>query len=306
MQLTYVFSELRTGLRRNMSMTLAVVVTIFISLTLVGMGLLLNAQADKAEAYWGSKLQITVFLCNQNSASANCVDGEATKAQKGQIEQELDSNGEVASWRLQSKQEAYDKWRETYVSGNDTERRVYESIRPSDMQESYWVQLKDPERFAGVKGAVAGMPGVNTVRDLRQVLEPIYFWMNVFKWGAIGIAAFLVVAAVLQVGNTIRLAALARRREIGIMRLVGASRLYIQLPFLMESLVAAVVGVGLAAGSLLLFMWMVIYRTLRPSSNIVAWVDWGNAAWAIACIALVGLALTMVPTLVMTRKYLKV
>ena len=306
MQLTYVFSELGSGLRRNLSMTVAVIVTIFISLTLVGMGLLLNAQANKAEAYWGSKLQITVFLCNQNSATPNCVNGQATRAQKGAIEDVLSSSPQVASWRLQGKQEAYDKWKQAYVSGNDTERRVYASIRPSDMQESYWVQLKDPERFAGIKTAVAGMPGVNTVRDLREVLKPIYFWMNVMKWGAIAVASFLVVAAVLQVGNTIRLAAFARRREIGIMRLVGASGLYIQLPFLMEALVAAVIGVGLAAGSLLLFMWAVIYRTLRPTSNIVAWVDWGDGLWAVGWIALIGVALTLLPTLVMTRKYLNV
>ena len=306
MQLSYVFSELGNGLRRNLSMTVAVVVTIFVSLTLVGMGLLLNAQAHKAEDYWGSKLQITVFLCNQNSSTANCVGGQATGAQKAAIQRVLDSNSEVDSWRFQTKQQAYDKWREAYVSGDSTERQVYASIRPSDMQESYWVQLKNPERFAGIKAAVQGMPGVNTVRDLRQVLKPIYFWINVLKWGAIAIAAFLVVAAILQVGNTIRLAAFARRREIGIMRLVGASGLYISLPFLLESLVAAVVGVALAAGALLLFMWVVIYHTLRPSSNIVAWIDWGNAVSAIGIIALVGLALTLVPTLVMTRKYLKV
>ena len=306
MQLTYVFTELRNGLRSNISMTLAAIVTIFVSLTLVGMGLLLNAQAHKAEEYWGSKLQITVFLCNQNSVTANCVDGEATAPQKSSIEKVLDTNGEVASWRLQTKREAYDKWREAYVSGNDTERRVYQSIRPSDMQESYWVQLRDPERFQGIKGAVSGLPGVNTVRDLREVLEPIYFWINVMKWGALSIAAFLVVAAILQVGNTIRLAAFARRREIGIMRLVGASSIYIQLPFLLEALVAALVGVALAAGTVALFMYVVIYRTLRPSSNIVAWIDWGNAAWAIGIIALIGLALTLLPTLVMTRKYLKV
>jgi cell division transport system permease protein len=306
MQLTYVFSELGNGLKRNLSMTIAVVVTIFVSLTLVGMGLLLNAQAHKAEDYWGSKLQITVFLCNQNSATPNCVNGEVTPAQKASIQKVLGDNNEVASYRLQSKQEAYDKWKEAYVSGNDTERRVYQSIKPSDMQESYWVQLKNPEKFQGIKSAVQGLPGVNTVRDLREVLKPIYFWMNVFQWGAISIAAFLVVAAILQVGNTIRLAAFARRREIGIMRLVGASSLYIQLPFLLESLVAALVGVGLAAGALVLFMWVVIYGTLRPSSNIVAWVDWGNAAWAIGAIAVIGLALTLLPTLVMTRKYLKV
>lgn len=306
MQLTYVFSELGNGLKRNVSMSIAVIVTIFVSLTLVGMGLLLNAQADKAENYWGSKLQITVFLCNQNSSTANCVNGEVTTAQKGQIKQVLDNHTEVASWRLQSKQEAYDKWKSAYVSNDDTERRVYDSIRASDMQESYWVQLKDPEKFLGVKSQVQGLDGVNTVRDLREVLKPIYFWMNVMKWGAIGIAAFLVFAAVLQVGNTIRLAAFARRREIGIMRLVGASSLYIQLPFLMESLVAALIGVALASGALVAFMYVVIYQTLRPTSNIVAWIDWGDGAWAVGWIALIGLLLSLIPTLVMTRKYLKV
>jgi len=305
-QLTYVFSELASGLKRNVSMTLAVIVTIFVSLTLVGMGLLLNAQAEKAEEYWGSRLQITVFLCNQNSSTANCVNGEVTGAQKNSIEQVLDSNDEVASWRLQSKQEAYDKWKSAYISDDETERRVYESIRPSDMQESYWVQLKDPERFLGIKSQVQGLQGVNSVRDLREVLKPIYFWMNVMKWGAIGVAAFLVVAAVLQVGNTIRMAAFARRREIGIMRLVGASSLYIQLPFLLESLLAALLGVALASAALLAFMYFVIYERLRPSSNIVAWVDWGDGLWAVAWIALIGLVLSLVPTLVMTRKYLKI
>ncbi len=306
MQLTYVFSELGNGLKRNVSMTIAVIVTIFVSLTLVGMGLLLNAQADKAQNYWGSKLQITVFLCNQNSATANCVGGEVTNAQKTAIQKVLDDHPEVASWSLQSKQEAYDKWRSAYVSNDETERRVYESIRPSDMQESYWVQLKDPEKFMGIKSQVAGLQGVDTVRDLREVLKPIYFWMSVMKVGAFGIAIFLIFAAILQVGNTIRLAAFARRREIGIMRLVGASSLYIQLPFLMEGLVAALIGVALAGGAVLAFMYFVIYHMLRPTSHIMPYIGWSDAAVAIGSIALIGLLLTLVPTLAMTRKYLKV
>jgi len=306
MQLTYVFSELGNGLKRNVSMTIAVIVTIFVSLTLVGMGLLLNAQAAKAENYWGDRLQITVFLCNENSSTANCVNGEVTDAQKTSIEEVLETNPEVSSWYAESKQVAYDKWREAYATDDENQRRVYENIEASDFQETYWIKLKDPQKFQGIKSAVQGLPGVALVRDLREVLKPIYFWMNALKWGAIGIATFLVAAAILQVGNTIRLAAFARRREIGIMRLVGASSLYIQLPFLMESLVAALIGVCLAGGTLLVFMGVVIYGTLRPTSNIVAWVDWGDGLWAVGWIALIGLALTLIPTLVMTRKYLKV
>jgi cell division transport system permease protein len=90
------------------------------------------------------------------------------------------------------------------------------------------------------------------------------------------------------------------------MRLVGASSMYIQLPFLLEALFAALVGVLLAAGAITLFLYVVVYRLLRPNSNLVAWVDWGDGLLAIGAISVVGLALTLVPTLLLTRKYLKV
>ena len=306
MQLTYVFSELRTGLRRNVSMTVAVIVTMFVSLTLVGLGLLLNAQANKAEDFWGDRLQITVFMCTDNSPSASCIDGRATDAQKAAVVKVLDTNPEVEKWDYQTSREAYDKWRQVYTGNGDTQQQVIDAIRPSDMAETYWITLKDPRKFEDVKSEVSGLKGVSNVRDLRQVLQPIYFWISAFKWGAIVIAGFLLIAAILQVGNTIRLAAFARRREIGIMRLVGASSLYIQLPFLLEALFAAVVGVLLAAGAISVFLYVVVYRLLRPNSNLVAWVDWSDGLWAMGAITVVGLALTLIPTLLLTRKYLKV
>src|SRR5687768_18097428 len=102
MQLTYVFSELRTGLRRNVSMTVAVIVTLFVSLTLVGLGLLLNAQANKAEEFWGDRLQITVLLCTDNSPTANCIDGRATEAQKQAVEEVLNTNAEVEKYEFEN------------------------------------------------------------------------------------------------------------------------------------------------------------------------------------------------------------
>ena len=306
MQLTYVFSELGTGLKRNVSMTVAVIVTLFVSLTLVGLGLLLNAQANKAEEFWGDRLQITVFLCTESSPGANCIDGAATKAQKAAVAKVLDSNPEVEKYHYETSQQAYEKWRAVYSADDETSRQVIEAIKPTDLAESYWITLKDPRKFEGVKSEVTGLPGVGTVRDLREVLQPIYFWISAFKWGAIVIAGFLLFAAILQVGNTIRLAAFARRREIGIMRLVGASSLYIQMPFLLEALFAAVVGVLLASGAIGLFLYVVVYKLLRPNSNLVAWVDWGDGMLAISAIAVVGLALTLIPTLLLTRKYLKV
>ena len=306
MQLRYVFSETGSGLRRNVSMSVALIVTIFVSLTLVGMGLLLNSQADKAEKFWGNKLQITVFMCNANSRTPNCTGGEVNPAQRTAIREVIDTHPEVASYYHQSKEEAFETWKRVYISKDKSEQEIYSTVKASDMQESYWVKLKDPNKFRGVESALSGMDGVTAVRDLRQVLKPIYFWITVMKWGAISIAGFLLVAAILQVGNTIRLAAFARRKEIGIMRLVGASNLYISLPFLMETLVAALIGVALSAGALMTFMYVVIYGRLRPGSNIVEWVDWGDSLLAVGGIAALGVVLTLIPTLVMTRKYLKV
>lgn len=307
MQLRYVFSETGTGLRRNVSMTIALVVTIFVSLTLVGMGLLVQKQSDIAEDYWGSKLQITVFLCNQNLIKANprCASGEVTPEQRAAIVDVLKSHPEVRSYQLETKAQAFEKWKRIYVKDR-ANAEAYSAVRVDDMQDSYRVTLKDPQKFEGVKSALAGMDGVSTVSDLREVLKPIYFWMSVMKWGAIGIAGFLVLAAILQVANTIRLAAYARRREIGIMRLVGASTLYIQLPFLLEMLVAAIIGVGLAMGSISLFMWLAVDRQLRVRSKITEWVSWGDAAHVGLLIGIFGVLMTAIPTLLMTRKYLKV
>ena len=306
MQLTYVFSELKTGLRRNVSMTVAVIVTLFVSLTLVGLGLLLNAQANKAEEFWGDRLQITVLLCTDNSPTANCIDGRATEAQKQAVEEVLKTNAEVEKYEFENQQEAYDKWRSVYAGGDEQQQQIIDVIRPSDMNEKYWVTLKDPREFDSVKSEVTGLQGVSKVSDLRQVLQPIYYWIWAFKVGAWVIAGFLLLAAILQVGNTIRLAAFARRKEIGIMRLVGASSLYVQLPFLLEALFAAVIGVVLAAGAIALFLYLVVYRKLRVESQLVAWVDWSDGFWAMGAITVVGLALTLIPTLLLTRKYLKV
>lgn len=305
MQLRYVFSETGSGLRRNVSMSVALIVTIFVSLTLVGMGLLLNAQADKAERFWGDKLQITVFMCNQDSKAPTCT-GEITPAQRTTVQGVIEDHPEVASYYRQSKEEAFETWKRVYISKDKTEQEIYSTVKATDMQESYWVKLKNPNKFEGVKAELSGTAGVDAVRDLREVLKPIYFWIEVMKWGAISVAAFLLVAAILQVANTIRLAAFARRKEIGIMRLVGASSLYISLPFLIETLVAALIGIGLAAGTMMAFMYFVIYDRLRPASNIVEWVDWADSYTAVAGIAILGVLLTLVPTLVMTRKYLKV
>ena len=299
----YTLTELGQGLRRNLSMHLAVVLTLFVSLTLVGMGVLLNQQAAKAAEHWGSELQITVWLCKDRDQNAACV-GEVTDAQKQAIAKVVEDNPEVAGYHFESKDEAFEKLKDTYAPGKfDGPNSV---ITAEDMPESLWIELEDPEQFEGITSAVVGLDGVSGIRDARDTLKPIYGAIDALKWGALATALFLVVAALLLVANTIRLAAFARRREIGIMRLVGASTLYIALPFLLEAVVTAALGVLLAAAALVAFEKFGIQDRIQGELNFIPWIGWPEVQYAIGVIAILGPMLTVIPTLVLTRKYLKV
>jgi cell division transport system permease protein len=303
MQLRYVFSELGQGLRRNLSMHIAVVLTLFVSLTLVGLGVLLNQQADKAAEHWGSQLQITVWLCKEKDDNPACA-GEVTDAQKSAIAKVVENNPEVASWHTESKQEAFDKVKE--LLGPEKFEGPNPAATAADMPQSVWIELKDPDEYEGISSAVVGLDGVSGIRDMREVLEPIYGSINALQWGALGTAAFLVLAALLLVGNTIRLAAFARRKEIGIMRLVGASTLYIALPFLLEALVTAVIGVVLAGGALAAFMYFGIHERAGDQLKFMPWIGLDEYLVALGAVAVLGPLLTLLPTLALTRKYLKV
>jgi cell division transport system permease protein len=284
-------------------MHLAVVLTLFVSLTLVGLGVLLNEQAEKAADHWGSELQITVWLCKARDENNACVD-EVTDAQKQAIAKVVEENAEVAGYHFETKEEAFEKLKETYAPGKfDGPNSV---ISAKDMPESLWIELKDPAEFEGITSAVVGLDGVSGVRDARETLKPIYGTIDALQWAALGTALFLVVAALLLVANTIRLAAFARRREIGIMRLVGASTLYIALPFLLEALVTAFCGVVLAAGALVAFEKFGIKARVEGELNFIPWISWPEVQYAVMLIAILGPLLTVVPTLVLTRKYLKV
>jgi cell division transport system permease protein len=302
MQLRYVFSELVNGLRRNLSMHLAVILTLFVSLTLVGLGVLMNQQADKAAGYWGSQLEIAAVLCTERDSSPNC-SGEVTDAQRDAVIGVVEENPEVADYRTESKEEAFEKVKE--LLGPEQFEGPFPPARVEAMPQSVWIELKDPQESEGITSAVKGLDGVATVRDSRDRLEPIFDSINYLQIGSIGTAVFLVIAALLLVANTVRLAALARRREIGIMRLVGASSLYITLPFLLEALFTALAGVALAGLTLAAFQHWGVDGALA-NLRFIPWISWPEYVVALVTIGILGPLLTLVPTLVLTRKYLKV
>ena len=134
----------------------------------------------------------------------------------------------------------------------------------------------------------------------------MFKWLGALQWATITKSSLLLLAGALQIANTIRMAAFTRRREIGIMRLVGASNIYILLPFLLESLVAGLIGVLIAGGALTAGYWFVIEQNARTSITALPWIGWMDLATAILSIAAVGVALAIIPTLLATRKYLRI
>lgn len=306
MSLTHVLSDLGTGIRRNLSMTVSLVVTLVVSLSLVGIGLLLQTQIQRTEQYWGDRLQIEVQLCSPTSFEAACIDGAVTDEQQSQIETIIRDSPQVESVDFQSSPQAYDRAEETFGQSS-TGRRLFAALTPQSFPASFFVTLEDPDQIDTLAGELQGLPGVAVVRDLREFLDPLYEVLGNMRWVALGFAGVLMLAAVLQVANTIRLAAYARRREIGIMRLVGASSWHIQLPFVLESLIAAVIGAAVACGVLATFMAVLVqgYLTERLG-EVTPWVDWGDAVLAGAVTLAFAVVVAVVPTLVLTRKYLDV
>lgn len=294
--------ETWSGLRRNVSMTLAVIVTMWVSLSLFGAGLMTMQQVDLIKGKWYDKIEISVFLCVEDSQGGTCEAGKGiTDAQREQVRKTLEANPQVQQVFYESKQEAYQEFRKTF-----SDSPILESLDVDQMQDSFRVKLKDPAQYAGVVDEAQALPGVQNVQDLHTVLDPLFSWLNALKWATIGMSSLLLLAAALQIGNTIRMAAFSRRRELGIMRLVGASNLYIMLPFLLESLVAGLVGAALACGTLAFGYWTIIVKNAEVSIKALRWIGWHHAGIAMAGVAVVGIVLSIIPTLLATRKYLRI
>ncbi|MFY0407592.1 permease-like cell division protein FtsX [Solicola sp. PLA-1-18] len=306
MAMRSVFAELGTSLRRNFSMTVSLVVTMTVSLLLAALGLLIQQQADRTEQYFGDRLQLQVNMCTENSPSEQCIEGGSTAEQQTAVQDALRENPEVRSFDKRSPEQNFERAQE-YLGQTETGRKQLETLGPDAFPVSYFVTLDDPREFEGVTSQVRGMDGVGNVNSLRDLLGPLFQALGILRWAALGTALVLVIAAILQVSNTIRMTAFARRREIGIMRLVGASSWHIQAPFLLESLAAAIISAALACGGLAAFMHFAVYGYLRPSlGQITTWVRWQEAFYVGGWISVLALLLALVPTLVMTRKYLKV
>ena len=305
MQLRHVSTNLRQGLRRNMSMHAAVILTLFVSLTLAGIGVMLSKQASLTTEVIGNELQVSVYLCVPEDTDFPQCASEVTAAQEAAIIETIEENPEVASWNSVSKEQGL---RNIIELGLVTEEQTTGDdalITAADVPKVLRITLEDPDRFEGVTSAVEDLDGVRNVVLAKDLVGNVFKTIDVIRYSAWGAAGVLLVAAVLLVANTIRLTALARRKEIEIMRLVGASRIFIALPFLMEAVFNAIMGVLLAGGALAALMKFGVIDTLDAQYDVLPFIGWSDYWFTLVVIGIAGPLLTVVPTLLLTRKYLR-
>ena len=243
----FVLQEIWIGLRRNLTMTMALIVVVAISLSLLGTGLLFVKQVDRTRTYWQGKVELSIYLCIKTSPQPQCQrDGPATQAEQDQLRQQLTSMPQVETVYYVSQQQAYQEFRQEFSN----EPALVQNTQEGDIPDSFQVKLKNPEAdYNIVASAVTGRTGVETVIDEMTILDKFYRLLDGARNAVIIIALILIVAAVLLVANTIRLSAFNRRRETAIMRLVGASNFYIQLPFLLEGTIAGLIGWAICGGA---------------------------------------------------------
>jgi cell division transport system permease protein len=241
MRLGFILGEIWTGLRRNLSMAISVILVTMVSVFLLGLGMLAQRQADTMKGYWYDRIQVSIYMCTEGAPQPNCNEQAATDDQKATIESQLKAMPEVDQVFREDAQEAFDRFREQFRNSP-----IADTVQVGDIPESFRVKLKDPTKFAVVSSQFEGAPGVASVQDQEKVLKKFFQIINGVTVFALGLASLMAVCAALLMATTIRQAAFVRRREISIMRLVGASSWTIRMPFIIEMLIVATIGVALA------------------------------------------------------------
>ncbi|MDO9486037.1 MAG: permease-like cell division protein FtsX [Actinomycetota bacterium] len=302
MRATFVASEVGHGLRRNLTMTLAVVITVAVSLGLFGGALLLRAQVSTMKDFWYDKVEVSIFLCSRGSDAASCSGGAVTQAQRDQIRTDLESlKPLVDTIFYESQADAYKHFQEQFANSP-----IADNVRESALPESFRVKLSDPTKYEVVASAFAGRPGVEQVNDQRQILDKFFRLLGGLQAIALAIAVLMLIVTVLLIVNTMRVAAFSRRRETSIMRLVGASNFYIQLPFLLEAAFAAAAGAILAIFALVLTKGILVDQVIAPSFQFTSFVGWDAVFWIAPVMLITGILLAGSAAFFTLRKYLRV
>ena len=301
MRFGLIWSEVVSGLRRNMSMVVSVILVTFISLTFVGAAVLLQMQIGQMKTYWYDRAQVAVYMCTATDA---CPGGEASAEQIAAVKTQLQSatlTPYIQKFYFQDHKQGYEQFKQQF-KGNP----VADFVTPDLIPQTFWVNLKNPSQSDVLTETLSSLAGVQSVVDQRSYLDQIFSILNAASYTAIGIAVLMLVAAALLIATTIRLSAFSRRRELGIMRLVGASNRFIQTPFVLEGVFAALIGSVLAAGAVFAIVHFFVRGYLANRIVSINFVSENDALVVVPILLLVGIVLAAISANFAISRYLKV
>jgi cell division transport system permease protein len=278
-----------------------------VSLTLLGASLLLYQQVERMQALYTQDVEVTMFFRVGDTPETK----GATEEQKAAIETALradqtGSNPLVASFSFETKDEALEKFEVLFAATPD----LVELTRAEDLPESYRVKLTDPGRFdefeAKYRQFLTEEGGLELILDQKQLLQRVFDVLGSLQSLALIISVVQGVAALMLVINTIQIAAYSKRREVAVMKLVGASNWFIQAPFVLEAVAAGLIGAIIAYGTLVLGKIYIFDGALAPLAQVITEVPWTNVHLMFPILAFAGAAVSSITGWFALRFYIKV
>ncbi|NLU81996.1 permease-like cell division protein FtsX [Rhodococcus sp. HNM0569] len=300
MRASFLFSEVLTGLRRNVTMTVAMILTTAISLGLFGGGLLVVQMAGKTQQIFLDRVEVQLFLTDDISSGDPACEQDICKS----LRSDLEDTSSVVSVQYLNRDDAV----------RDATERVFKDqpelaslVSPESFPASFKVKLSDPERFGTIEQEFGSRPGVESVLNQRDLVDRLFSVLDGVRNAAFAIATVQAIAAILLIANTVQIAAFTRRTEVSIMRLVGATRWYTQLPFLLEAVVAAVVGGVLAIAGLFTAKSLFVDDVLADvyDANIVARITNADVLFVSPILLLVGVGMAAATAYITLRLYVR-
>jgi cell division transport system permease protein len=290
MRAKYVFSEAATGLWRNVTMTVAMIITMAVSLTMLGASGLLFLQVDKVKELYYSQVQVSIFLTE-----------DITDEERSALDTRLANDPLVAHYFYESQEDAYEQAQALFADAPD----LVEALRPESLPESFRVQLTDPEQYLNIALEYGNADGISEIVDQERLVGQIFSILNAVQAMALITAAIMAAAALLLVANVIQVAAYSKRREVSVMKMVGASNWFVQLPFVLEAVVAGLIGALLAFAALAAGKHFLIDGPLSPLSTLLTPVPWRNVLLTLPALAGIGGGVSAITGWITLRFYLK-
>ncbi len=296
MRFGFLLNEVLTGFRRNVTMTAAMILTTAISIGLFGGGLLVVRLADNSREIYLDRVETQVFLTDDISAN----DTTCASAPCKGLRDRIDARQDVKSVRFVNRQDAY----------NDAIKKFpeFKDVAGKDsFPASFIVKLNNPEQHAEFDAAMQGQPGVRSILNEKDLIDRLFAVLDGLRDAAFAVALVQAVGAILLIANMVQVAAYTRRTEIGIMRLVGASRWYTQLPFLVEAMLAASIGVAIAVVGLMLVRALFLDNALSQfyQAHLIAKVDYADILYISPWLFLLGVSMAAVTGYATLRLYIR-